>query len=85
MLAFLKYVPKTGCSPPAHMLAMPSRVAGLPHVCCTGILFIKPCGVLILSNGTTLLIHAHFLIHNNHQILWAELLLSYLFLLFTGH
>lgn len=48
------------------------------------ILFVKPRGVLILSNGTTLLIHARFLIHNHHELLWAELLLAWLFFLVTG-
>ena len=64
---------------------MPSRMAGLPQASCTAVLVIKPWGVLILCDGTALLIHPHPLICDNHQILWAELVLGYLFLLFTGH
>lgn len=79
---FLKCAPRTGRSPPARTWVTPSRgrITSLRRA----ILFIKPRGVLILSNGTTLLIHARFLIHNHHKILWAELLLTWLFLLVTG-
>lgn len=63
-------------------LAMLSRAAGFSPASCTAILIVKPRRVLILCNGLTLLIRVHFLIHNSHQILWAELLLS---CLFTGH
>jgi len=55
-------------------------MAGLPQASCTAVLVIKPWGVLILCDGTALLIHPHPLICDNHQMLWAELVLGYLFL-----